>query len=314
MGFARTTVGVLFISVLGFYLSTVGQLTDQAKWGFVAAMGLLAFLWINLGGNPQPARKQRQPRPQEKVRAVESSEPEVELEEDEDDDLPEPVVVSSLDGATLRERKLAKIAAAEAAQAASAQESTGDEAEAEGEVVIEVELEEVHVADEFVIDVSPESVEDADIEITVRDRRERHEAIRERIKRRRMGQMADIRASTAQMWEDHASGEDLVALLQTQGHGHTVLVEPEHPAPGHVYGATFVRIDEGRILKLRLPLDVGFESVGPAQAPQMELPTLLGPDGKELPPLMAPDGTPLALPPLPAASSALDALRQEMQE
>ena len=49
MGFARTTVGVLFISVLGFYLSTVGQLTDQAKWGFVAAMGLLAFLWINLG-------------------------------------------------------------------------------------------------------------------------------------------------------------------------------------------------------------------------------------------------------------------------
>jgi hypothetical protein len=81
-----------------------------------------------------------------------------------------------------------------------------------------------------------------------------------------------------------------------------------------VYGATFVRIDEGRILKLRLPLDVGFESVGPSQAAQPELPTLLGPDGKELPPLMAPDGTPLALPPLPAASSALDALRQEMQE
>ena len=312
MGFARTTVGVLFISVLGFYLSTVGQLTDQAKWGFVAAMGLLAFLWLNLGGNPHPARKQRHPRPQSKARAEEPSEPEVELEEDEDDDLPEPVVASSLDGATLRERKLAKIASAEAAQAASAQENADDEAD--GELVIEVELEEVHVADEFVVDVSPESVEDADIEITVRDRRERHEAIRERIKRRRMGQMADIRASTAQMWEDHASGEDLVALLQTQGHGHTVLVEPEHPAPGHVYGATFVRIDEGRILKLRLPLDVGFESVGPAQAAQPELPTLIGPDGKELPPLMAPDGTPLALPPLPAASSALDALRQEMQE
>lgn len=312
MGFARTTVGVLFISVLVFYLSTVGQLTDQAKWGFVAAMGLLAFLWINLGGSSQPARKQRQPRSQSKARAVEPSEPEVELEEDEDADLPEPVVASSLDGATLRERKLAKIAAAEAAQAASAEENTDDEAD--GELVIEVELEEVHVADEFVVDVSPESVEDADIEITVRDRRERHEAIRERIKRRRMGQMADIRASTAQMWEDHASGEDLVALLQTQGHGHTVLVEPEHPAPGHVYGATFVRIDDGRILKLRLPLDVGFESVGPAQAAQPELPTLIGPDGKELPPLMAPDGTPLALPPLPAASSALDALRQEMQE
>ena len=124
-------------------------------------------------------------------------------------------------------------------------------------------------------------------------------------------QMADIRASKARMWEEHTAGEDLVALLQTPGHGHTVLNEPEQPAPGHVYGATFVRIDEARILKLRLPLDSGFEAVGPAQP---EVPVLLGPDGKELPPLLAPDGTPLALPPLPAASSALDALREEMNE
>ena len=93
-----------------------------------------------------------------------------------------------------------------------------------------------------------------------------------------------------------------------------VLVEPEHPAPGHVYGATFVRIDDARILKLRLPLDVGFESVGSSQPTQPELPVLLGPDGKELPPLLSPDGSPLALPPLPAASSALDALRQEMED
>ena len=48
MGFARTAVGVLFISVLVFYLATVGQLTDEAKWGFVGAMGVLAFLWIHL--------------------------------------------------------------------------------------------------------------------------------------------------------------------------------------------------------------------------------------------------------------------------
>ncbi len=311
MGFARTAVGVLFISVLVFYLSTVGQLTDSAKWGFVAAMALLAFLWINLGGRPQSAPKNSRIRPQPEPVSVESSTPEVELEEAEEEDLPEPVVVKSLDGATLRERKLAKIAAAEAAQASALE---GDSEDEDAELVVEVEVEEVHVADEFVVDLSPESVEDADIEVTVRDRRERHEAIRERIKRRRMGQMADIRASTAQMWEEHASGEDLVALLQTQGHGHTVLVEPEHPAPGHVYGATFVRIDEGRILKLRLPLDVGFESVALAPPPQPELPTLIGPDGKELPPLLGPDGTPLALPPLPAASSALDALRQEMQE
>ena len=311
MGFARTAVGVLFISVLVFYLSTVGQLTDEAKWGFVGAMAVLAFLWINLGGQAKPTPRARRPAPaQASMVETETVAPVME-EPDEDEDLPAPVSAASLDGATLRERKLAKIAAAEAAAHAAANEA---ESETIDEVVVEVELEEVHVADEFVVDVSPESVENADIEVTVRDRRERHEAIRERIKRRRMGQMADIRASTARMWEDHASGEDLVALLQTPGHGHSVLVEPEHPAPGHVYGATFVRIDEGRILKLRLPLDVGFESVGPATPAQPELPVLLGPDGKELPPLLSADGTPLALPPLPAASSALDALRKEMED
>ena len=312
MGFARTAVGVLFISVLVFYLATVGQLTDEAKWGFVGAMGVLAFLWIHLGTTSQPAPASR-PRPRSaQPEAVAVDQEQVSIEEDEEDDLPAPVTADFLDGATLRERKLAKIAAAEAAKAEAAVEAEA-EAQADGEVMVEVELEDVHVADEYVVDVSPESVEDADIELTVRDRRERHEAIRERIKRRRMGQMADIRASTARMWEEHASGEDLVALLQTPGHGHTVMVEPEHPEPGHVYGATFVRIDDARILKLRLPLDVGFESVGSTQA-EPELPVLIGPDGKELPPLLAPDGTPLALPPLPAASSALDALREEMND
>jgi len=313
MGFARTAVGVLFISVLVFYLATVGQLTDEAKWGFVGAMGVLAFLWIHLGTTSQPAPASR-PRPRSaQPEAVAVDQEQVSIEEDEEDDLPAPVTADSLDGATLRERKLAKIAAAEAAKAEAAVEAEA-EAQADGEVMVEVELEDVHVADEYVVDVSPESVEDADIELTVRDRRERHEAIRERIKRRRMGQMADIRASTARMWEEHASGEDLVALLQTPGHGHTVMVEPEHPEPGHVYGATFVRIDDARILKLRLPLDVGFESVGSTQAAEPELPVLIGPDGKELPPLLAPNGTPLALPPLPAASSALDALREEMND
>ena len=310
MGFARTAVGVLFISVFGFYLSTLGQLTDEAKWAFVAAMALLAVLWINLGGKKKPRRKSRPSRARtattpEIENAVET---EAEGDEDEEVDIPEPVRSTPADGASLRERKLAKIAAAEAAKMAD------DSDEEEQEVVIEVELEEVHIADEYVVDVSPESVEDADIEITVRDRRVRHEAIRERIKRRRMGQMADIRASTARMWEDYASGEDLVALLQTQGHGHTVLVEPENPAPGHVYGATFVRIDEGRILKLRLPLDTGFESIGSGQPEPAAPPVLLGPDGKALPPLMGPDGTPLALPPLPSSSTALDAMREEMKE
>jgi hypothetical protein len=91
------------------------------------------------------------------------------------------------------------------------------------------------------------------------------------------------------------------------------MVEPEHPEPGHVYGATFIRIDEGRILKLRLPLDAGFESVEQAK-PEPAMPVIIGPDGKELPPLVDPNGMPLTLPPLPSASGALAALRDEMNE
>ena len=301
MGFARTAVGLLFLSVLAFYLLTIGSLTEEAKWGFVAAMAVLAFLWVNLAPKPAPRQAPRPPA-QAASQPVETTEPEV---EDEDEDLPAPVTADSLDGATLRERKLAKIAAAQAAQEAALAD------EGEDLVEVEVEIEDVHVADEYVVDVSPESVEDADIELTVNERRERHDAIRERIKRRRRGQMAEIRASTARMWEEHAGGEDLVALLQTPGHGHTVLEEPEHPPPGHVYGATFIRLDEARILKLRLPLDVGFESL---QTPAPDVQKLIGPDGKELPPLLGPDGQPLALPPLPAASSALSALREEMND
>jgi len=308
MGFGRNVVAVVFLSMLGFYLSTVGQLTDEAKWIFVVLLGLLAFTWISMASpSGQRAKTTRSsPRPATQAIAAEPSS-EVSMVEEDDDELPEAVTSSSLDGATLRERKLAKIAAAEAEQAAV---SMTFEEGVDG--VVEVELDDVHVAGEYVVEISPESIEDADIELTVTERRQRHEAIRERIKRRRLGQMAEIRASTARMWEEHATGEDLVALLQTPGHGHSVMVEPEHPEPGHVYGATFIRIDEGRILKLRLPLDVGFEAVQRADK-SPEVHSLIGFDGTALPLPMGPDGLPLPLPNLPSSSQALSALRDEME-
>ena len=42
-------------------------------------------------------------------------------------------------------------------------------------------VENVHTADEYVVEVSPESVEDADIEMTVSNRRVKHQEIRQRI-------------------------------------------------------------------------------------------------------------------------------------
>ena len=106
------------------------------------------------------------------------------------------------------------------------------------------------MADEFVVEVSPQSIEDANIAAHIQEKRDRHSRIRARIEERRRDQMAEIRASTAKMWEEHSSGEDLVGLIQSDDHGHNILVEPANAEAGHVYGASLVRIDESTILKL----------------------------------------------------------------
>ena len=207
---------------------------------------------------------------------------------------------------TLKERKAAKILAAKEAQRAAMAAANGDEDESM-EVLPIVEVETVHVADEYVVEVSPESVEEADIQMTVQERASRHNEIRARIEARRRSQMADIRASTSRMWEENVVREDLVSVLQNEGHGLTVLDEPLNPDPGHIYGATFIRIDDQRILKYRSQLDSGFEAVISTKPEPEPLPT-------DLPPLIGPDGNPLPLPDLPSPSGALAALKMEMDE
>jgi hypothetical protein len=307
MAFLKRMAGFYALTATVIYVAFASSLEDNVAWGLIASIILGCLVFI---GSPEAKASKQVRRQQPRAEA------EVVIEqEDEADaglDIPEAVTQEPMDGATLRERKLAKIQAAEAqkTQAVAAAEAESDDEEELVEVTLE--MEDVHTADEFVVEVSAESVEDADIEATVKQRNIRHDVIRERIEKRRRGQLAEIRASTAKMWEDQTAGEDLVALLQTPGHGHSVLVEPENPEPGHIYGATFVRIDEARILKLRTPLDSGFEQVKKEKVP--ELPVLLDPDGKPLPPL-PPLGEGMPLPPLPmpAASGALAALKDEMK-
>ena len=303
MGFARTVIGLIALTSGFYYLTSASSLTDTGKWTLIGLTFAFTTIWVLLGG------RERTLLPVQKAPTqVASTEETVEEEIEEDSDIPQPVTQDSLDGASLRERKLAKIKAAE-------QEKQNLDSEDEEMISldeVEVEIEELHTADEYVVEVSPESVEDADIEVTVSNRRIKHQEIRNRIEKRRRGQLAEIRASTVRMWEEHTAGEDLVAVLQTENHGQTVLVEPENPQPGHIYGATFIRLDENKILKLRTPLDDGFEEV----VKKPKLPELLGPDGNPLPPL--PGLGELPLPPLPAvnssASSALAALKDEMED
>ncbi len=304
MVFLRRMSGVYALTATAIYIAFASSLKDEVAWSLIGSIIVGCLIFIGSSEKPQQKRMRPAPEAMEQLEELESEGTEPEL------DIPEAVTSAPLDGATLRERKLAKIQAAEAEKAEALAALASSEADDEELVEVTLEMDDVHVADEFVVEVSAESVEDADIEATVKQRRITHDAVRERIEKRRRGQLAEIRASTAKLWEDQTAGEDIVALLQTPGHGHAVLVEPENPEAGHIYGATFIRIDESRILKLRTPLDSGFEQVKKEALPT--LPVLLDPDGKPLPPLPALDG---ALPPLPlpAASGALAALRDEMK-
>ena len=300
MGFLRNTIALAFVATLLFYFVTVGQMEENQQWITIGVMVALGLIFI-LSGSPNfelPAQPVIASNSAEttSVKEVDASATEVET----------PTAAAPSKTMSLKERKAAKILAAQEAQRA-AMAATNDEKEIPMDVLPIVEVETVHVADEYVVEVSPESVEEADIQATVKERASRHSEIRARIEARRRSQMADIRASTSRMWEENVVREDLVAILQNEGHGLAVLDEPLNPDPGHIYGATFIRIDDQRVLKYRSQLDSGFEAVGTNEpAPEPALPAL--------PPLIGPDGNPLPLPELPSPSGALAALKMEMDD
>ncbi|MED5308862.1 MAG: hypothetical protein VYA95_05885 [Candidatus Thermoplasmatota archaeon] len=299
MGFLRTLCGLVAVSAGIFYLTSASNLSDNGKWSLIGITFVATFGWVLLGG--RGVKTVNKVSNQEEITVASEDVVDSEDEIISDSDIPSPVTSDDLDGVSLRERKLAKIQAAN-----QAQDDSNDQEE-EAVIEVEVTVENFHTADEYVVEVSPESVEDADIEMTVSNRRVKHQEIRERIEKRRRNQLAEIRASTVRMWEQYNDGEDIVALLQTPDHGLNIIDEPQKPAAGHVYGATFIRIGEEDILKLRTPLDSGFEEV----EKKTKIPELPGLDGMPLPPL--PDGN-LPLPPLPNASDALAAMKLQMDE
>ena len=299
MGFLRTVCALVAASAGIFYLTSASSLSSDGRWSLIGVTFVSALLWVLLGG--RGVKNDSASRVKTASNEVEPDDSEDEIESTELSDIPAPVVEEqNLDGVSLRERKLAKIQAAN-------QSEDEESSEEENYVEVEVTVENVHTADEYVVEVSPESVEDADIEMTVSNRRVKHQEIRQRIEKRRRNQLAEIRASTVRMWEQYNEGEDIVALLQNPEHGLNILDEPQKPEAGHVYGATFIRLDDVTILKLRTPLDSGFEEVEKKPLPE-GLPNL---EGMPLPPL--PDGD-MPLPPLPNASDALAAMKLQMDE
>ena len=113
-----------------------------------------------------------------------------------------------------------------------------------------------NVAARYVAESSPQGDFEAEVEEFVGQRRAKRAEIRSRIERKRRMKMAERRAAKAKMWSAVEDGEDLAELLKQPDHGLTVLDEPESPDSTKPQGVSYVRIDEERILRLRIPLEV----------------------------------------------------------
>ena len=297
---ARRRVILFFLLVISivYFLINKENWVDDAKLLFAGWIILCAGL-LFFGPTGKPKRKMVRKTKNLENNSISESE-EIQFEEEEDE-LPEPVTTKNQDAKTLRELKLAKIANKNALAQAEIEEEI-DLEEIEVVEIIEEEEEEYSVASEYVIDVDADTMEDIEIVNAVGERRSVHDRIRKRIEERRRNQMAEIRASKARMWNEKDKREDLTVILSREGHGLTVLSEPEKVTPGRPYGATYIRIDESKILKLRFPLDDGFRKVDSKVQEKLELPLIDGqlPPIEGLPPLDLADLPPIeGLPPLP---------------
>jgi len=294
MGFGRVMLWfTLIVGGLGF-LVMVGQLDQTMQIVYAAALLLLMAVLLRPGRGKKVVRRRR--------RSELAAEEEAAV-----DDLPAPVVGED-DTSSRRSDKISRSRGRGAdVEDEPEEEAVVSVALADEEVAVEAIEDKVHVAEEYVAEVDADSMEEADIEAFIDERREHHARVRRRIEARRREDLAQIRADSARMYQSADEGEDLVALLSTPGHGLTVIEEDASETDGHPVGATFVRIDETRVMKVRIPLDTGYVAPKDPTA-EPELPAL--------PPLPMPaaDGS---LPPLPMplpSQNALADLAAEMDK
>ena len=157
-----------------------------------------------------------------------------------------------------------------------------------------------NLAARYVAESNPQSDFEAEVEEFVGQRRAKRAEIRSRIERKRRMKMAERRAAKARMWSAVEDGEDLAELLKQPDHGMTVLDEPESPDSTKPQGVSYVRIDEERILRLRIPLEVTpretNRSVKEEEIVTDEMPPMPPPPG--MPPMPPPPGMPPMPPPV----------------
>ena len=154
----------------------------------------------------------------------------------------------------------------------------------------------VHVAKS-----DPELLAEAEVDRYLEQQRVRRSTFREKLHRDRRIEKSKRLAEELRKWVDLEDMEDLSTLTSIPGHGLAVMYEPEDPNPKIPQGFSYVRIDDNRVLKVRVSLDfpeihtdpiaedleIGMDQI-------MPLPTDLGmpippPDFPDLPPPIGPE-------------------------
>ena len=158
--------------------------------------------------------------------------------------------------------------------------------------------EDSNVAARYVAESNPQGDFEAEVEEFVGQRRAKRAEIRSRIERKRRMKMAERRAAKARMWSAVEDGEDLAELLKQPDHRMTVLDEPESPDSTKPQGVSYVRIDEERVLRLRIPLEVNPRQVTRSTTEEV-VATDDEPSQMPPPPGMPPMPPPPGMPPMP---------------
>ena len=105
MKLSRLVVLFLLIADIIVFFTMQNDFDENGRWALVGFALLLAIVWVYLGDTAKAAKPVQKKRQVQQV-VKETTEPQV--------DIPEVVTEDSMDGASLRERKMAKVSASQA--------------------------------------------------------------------------------------------------------------------------------------------------------------------------------------------------------
>ena len=130
----------------------------------------------------------------------------------------------------------------------------------------------IKIAMPYVASIDPQSEMESEIDIFISQKRLKREELKKKITIERRMELAKRKASKVSNWAEAEDGENISKLLKDPNHGLTILLESEEVDSTIPHGISYVRIDQQRILKVRIPLQIPNKNIEMVTPPLPELP------------------------------------------